>query len=234
MNSDTHKQQAAQRAVNFIRSGMIVGLGSGSTVKFALEEIAVRIRSRRLENILGVPSSSVTDRMARDLQIPLTSLDAHPQPDINIDGADEADPALNLIKGGGGALLREKVLAQASRRNVIIVDAGKLSSRLGDRWPLPLEVLPFALRSVEQFLISQGARVAIRRTADGRRLRTDQGSFIFDAHFGPIEDPVALAAVLSARAGILEHGLFIGLTDDLLVAEDAGVRHLARSSARQR
>ena len=156
MNTDTLKLQAAIRAVDFVRSGMVIGLGSGSTVTFALDEIASRLNTRQIEGILGVPSSIETDRIARRLDIPLTSLDKHPQLDITIDGADEVDPQLNLIKGGGGALLREKALAQASRRNVIIVDGSKLSHRLGSNWPLPLEVLPFAAGSVERFLNSRG------------------------------------------------------------------------------
>lgn len=226
MSSDVLKQRAAQYAVNLIGSHTVVGLGSGSTVKFALEEIASRLSDRRLQDVIGVPSSSATRRIARQLGIPLTGLDRHPQPDINIDGADEVDPRLNLIKGGGAALLREKVLAQSARRNVIIVDGRKLSERLGDRRPLPVEVLPFAAGSLERFLTSLGAQVVIRKTADGRRLRTDQGNFIFDARFGPIDDPAGLAAALSERAGVIEHGLFIGLTDDLIVAEKTGVRHL--------
>jgi ribose 5-phosphate isomerase A len=231
MNTDTLKQQAARRAVDLIQSGTVIGLGSGSTVRFALEEVASRMHSRRIKNIVGVPSSAATDRIARQLGIPLTSLDEHPQPDINIDGADEVDPQFNLIKGGGAALLREKVLAQASRRNVIMVDGGKLSPRLGERWPVPVEVLPFAAGSVEQFLLSNGARVEIRHTTDGHRLRTDQDNFIFDARFGPIKDPQALDTLLSSRAGILEHGLFFGLADDLIVADSAGVRHLKRASS---
>ncbi len=231
MNTDTLKQQAAIRAVDFVRSGMVIGLGSGSTVKHALDEIASRLSTRQIEGILGVPSSIETDRIARRLNILLTSLDQHPQLDITIDGADEVDPQLNLIKGGGGALLREKVLAQASRRNVIIVDGSKLSPRLGSNWPLPVEVLPFAAGSVEQYLKAQGAKVDIRLGADGRRMQTDQGNIVFDVHFGPIEDPAGLAALLSTRAGILEHGLFIGSTDDLIVADHSGVRHLTKTSA---
>ena len=233
MNTDTAalKQQAARCAVEQIRTGMIVGLGSGRTMRFALEEIAARMRSRRIEGIAGVASSFETEQIARQLGIPLTSLDEHPQLDINVDGADEVDPQLNLIKGGGGALLREKVLAQSSRRTVIIVDGSKLSARLGERWPLPVEVLPYACRSVEYFLVSKGARVAIRQKANGKRLMTDQGNYIFDADFGPIDDPAALAAVLSGRAGIVEHGLFIGLADELIVAEDSGIRHLTRPAA---
>ena len=229
MNSDILKQQAARYAVDLIQTDMVVGLGTGSTARFALEEIAARLRSGQISNLRGIPSSDATDRIARQLGIPLTSLDDHPEPDLTIDGADEVDPGLNLIKGGGGALLREKVLAQSSLRTVIIVDGAKLSARLGQRWPLPVEVLPFASNSVERFLLSRGARVTIRRTANGKRFRSDQGNLIFDAHFGPIENPADLAATLSDRAGILAHGLFIGLTDDLIVAEKEGIRHLTPS-----
>ena len=233
MNTDSGelKKQAARTAIDLIESGMIVGLGSGSTMRFALEEIAVRLRDGRIGDIAGVPSSVGTERIARQLGIPLTTLDRHPQPDLNLDGADEVDEKLNLIKGGGAALLREKVLAQASRRTVIMVDGSKLSSRLGEHWPLPVEVLPYAGRSVEQFLQSRGARVSVRQAADGKRLLTDQDNYIFDAHFGPIDDPAALGEILCARAGIIEHGLFVGLTDDLIVSDRSAIRHVTRPSA---
>ena len=231
MNTDTFKQQAAKRAVDFVQSGMVIGLGSGSTVKHALDEIASRLSARQIEGVLGVPSSIETDQIARRLHIPLTSLNRHPKPDITIDGADEVDPQLNLIKGGGGALLREKVLAQASRRNVIIVDGSKLSPRLGSNWPVPVEVLPFAAGSVEQHLKAQGAKVEIRLGPDDRRFQTDQGNIVFDVHFGPIDDPAGLAALLSTQAGILEHGLFIGSTHDLIAVDQTGVRHLTPTSA---
>ena len=147
--------------------------------------------------------------------------------DITIDGADEVDPALDLIKGGGGALLREKVVAQASRREVIVVDESKLSPRIGTRWALPVEVLEFGWRSQARFLESLGAEV-VPRQKDGTLFRTDQGNMILDSRFGPIADPPALSVVLGARAGIVEHGLFIGIAHDLIVAGAGGVRHVRR------
>jgi ribose 5-phosphate isomerase A len=227
---DTLKKRAAHRAVEFLKPGMVIGLGSGSTTKFALERIAELLGTHRLEGVRGVPSSEETAKIARSLDIPLTTLDENGRLDVNIDGADEVDPQLNLIKGGGGALLREKVLAQAARRNIIIVDGGKLSPRLGVRWPVPVEVLPFALKSVERYLISLGASVNSRRNAAGRLLQTDQGNAVLDADFGPIPDPIQLAECLADRAGLIEHGLFIGLTHDLIVADANGIRHLQSAS----
>jgi ribose 5-phosphate isomerase A len=224
---DELKQQAAAAAVDRLESGMVVGLGTGSTARFALERISELIRSGTLEGIVGIPSSLQTEQAARELGIPLTGLEAHPRIDITIDGADEVDPNLNLIKGGGGALLREKVLAQASRCNIIIVDESKLSDRLGTRWALPVEVVPFARAVEEQFLKSLGATVALR-TRNGRTVATDQGNLLLDARFGPMGDPGRLAGQLSGRAGIVEHGLFVGLAHELFVAGADGIRHLTR------
>lgn len=224
---DELKQQAAAAAVDRLESGMVVGLGTGSTARFALERLSELIRSGRLEGIVGIPSSLQTEQAARELGIPLTGLEAHPRIDITIDGADEVDPDLNLIKGGGGALLREKVLAQASRCNIIIVDESKLSDRLGTRWALPVEVVPFARAVEEQFLKSLGATVALR-TRNGRTVATDQGNLLLDARFGPMGEPVRLAGLLSGRAGIVEHGLFVGLAHELFVAGADGIRHLTR------
>jgi ribose 5-phosphate isomerase A len=224
---DELKQQAAAAAVDRLESGMVVGLGTGSTARFALERISELIRSGTLEGIVGIPSSLQTEQAARELGIPLTGLEAHPRIDITIDGADEVDPNLNLIKGGGGALLREKVLAQASRCNIIIVDESKLSDRLGTRWALPVEVVPFARAVEEQFLKSLGATVALR-TRNGRAVATDQGNLLLDARFGPMGDPGRLAGQLSGRAGIVEHGLFVGLAHELFVAGADGIRHLTR------
>ncbi|MGA9263896.1 MAG: ribose-5-phosphate isomerase RpiA, partial [Desulfobacterales bacterium] len=178
----------------------------------------------------GVPSSIQTEIQARQLGIPLTSLDRHPVLDLTIDGADEVDPELNLIKGGGGALLREKVLAQASRRTVIIVDQSKLSPRLGSHWPLPVEVIQFAVKSIENYLTSIGATVKLRQTAGGTLFRTDQNNVILDANFGPIENAQELRAKLADRAGIVAQGLFLDLADEVIVAEENAVRHLRRSS----
>jgi len=227
---DQLKQQAAWRAAEYVRSGMILGLGTGSTTRFALERIAELLKQGQLENILGIPSSLQTEALARSLGIPLTSFDAHSGIDLTIDGADEVDPRLNLIKGGGGALLREKVLAQASQCNIIIVDEGKLSPRLGSKWPLPVEVVPFALGVEMKFLQSLGAKVSLRKNSDGSPYRTDQGNEILDADFGPIADPEALARQLNQRAGIVEQGLFLGLATEVIVAGKNGIRHLKRYS----
>jgi ribose 5-phosphate isomerase A len=225
---DELKQKAAYFAVEWIQSGMILGLGTGSTAEFALKRIAERISAGELKHVVGVPSSVRTEKMARELGIPLTDLDSNPEIDLTIDGADEVDPDLNLIKGGGGALLREKILAQATRRNVIIVDESKLSPQLGTKWALPIEVIPFACRSEQQFLAAIGGHANVRNDKAGHPFITDQQNYIMDANFGRMADPRALAERLNARAGIVEHGLFIGLAADVVVAAAAGVRHLTR------
>jgi ribose 5-phosphate isomerase A len=156
-------------------------------------------------------------------------LDDQPLIDVTIDGADEVDPDLNLIKGGGGALLREKVVAQASRQNIIIVDEGKLSACLGTHWALPIEVIPFAVKTEENFLKSQGAAVTLRLDGKEQPYQTDQNNFILDANFGAMPEPDDLAAKLNERAGIVEHGLFLGLASDVIVAAEDGIRHLKRN-----
>jgi ribose 5-phosphate isomerase A len=224
--TDTYKRQAAERAVEFVEPGMVVGLGHGSTALLAVRAIAERLRRGDLRDIVGVPCSKFIESEAERLGIPLTALDDRPVVDLTIDGADEVDPELNLIKGGGGALLREKIVAQASRREVIVVDESKLSPKLGTRWALPVEVAPFGWRPELDHLASLGARVELRTAEDGAPFETDQGNYILDAGFGPIEDPAGLAARLDARAGILGHGLFLGLATDLVIAGPGGVRHL--------
>ena len=226
---DELKQNAAHRAVEFVESGMVVGLGTGSTTTFAVIRIGERLKSGDLKNIVGIPTSIRTERLAGEWSIPLCGLADQPVIDVTIDGADEVDPDLNLIKGGGGALLREKVVAQASRQNIIIVDESKLSPRLGTRWALPVEVIPFAAKSAENFLKSQGAAVTLRLDDNGRPYQTDQNNFILDANFGEMADPYRVAAKLNERAGIVEHGLFLGLTADVLVATETGVTHLPSS-----
>jgi ribose 5-phosphate isomerase A len=228
VNGDTlqFKQQAAERAVEFVESGMVVGLGHGSTAIFAVRRIVQLLREGQLQDIFGVPCSRQVEGEAQRLGIPLTTLDEHPVVDLTIDGADEVDPHLNVIKGGGGALLREKVVAQASRREIIVVDESKLSPALGTHWPVPVEVVPFGWRSQAAYLESLGARPVLRQNSDGTPFQTDQGDLILDCHFGPIQDPVQLAARMSERAGIVEHGLFLGLATDVIVAGEQGVRHL--------
>jgi len=165
---------------------------------------------------------------ARALGIPLTTLEEHPELDLTIDGADEIDPDLNVIKGGGGAMLREKIVAQATKVEVIVADVGKLSEKLGTKVPVPVEVLPFGWKTHVPFLEGLGAKVSLRRNSDGAPFLTDQGNYVLDCYFGPIRDPKALAKELSSRAGILGHGLFLGLVDQAFVAGPEGVRRLRR------
>jgi ribose 5-phosphate isomerase A len=226
---DRYKQIAADQAVEFVESGMVVGLGAGSTAAFALRRLAEKIRSGRLTGIRGVPCSLQTGEIARRLGIPLTTLDEHPWIDLTIDGADEVDPRTNLIKGGGGAMLREKIVAEASRREIIVVDGSKLSPALGTRWAVPVEVLAFGWKSQAVYLESLGARIELRTAPDGSIFQTDQGNWILDCAFGPIADPAGLARQLESRAGILGHGLFIGLASAVIVGGPAGVRQLSQS-----
>lgn len=226
---DKLKQNAAKCAVEFIESGMIVGLGTGSTTEFAVRRVAERLKSGDLKNIVGIPTSIRTQKLAEKLNIPLGTLDDQPDIDVTIDGADEVDPELNLIKGGGGALLREKVVAQVSRRNIIVVDESKLSPCLGTCWALPVEVIPFAVKTEGNFLKSRGAAVTLRLDGKGHPYKTDQNNFILDANLGEMADLNDIAARLNERAGIVEHGLFLGLASDVIVAAEDSIRHLKRN-----
>jgi len=230
---DELKLRAARRALDFVESGTVVGLGGGSTAALFVQELGRELRSGRLKDILGVPTALEVGALATKVGIPLTGLEEHQTIDVCIDGADETDPSLNLIKGGGGFLTREKIVAQASRRLVIIADYTKLSPQLGTRWHVPLEVMEFGFEAHRSFLLDHGAKTtARRRNADGTPYRTDQDNYILDADFGPIDDPVGLAETLSARAGIVEHGLFLNLATDLLVASpDQAIDHRTRALA---
>jgi len=221
-----YKQQAAEHAVEHLKSGMVIGLGHGSTTAFALQRIAQLLQQGALKDILGIPCSNQVARHATELGIPLTTLDEHPVIDVTIDGADEVDPDLNLIKGGGGALLREKIVAQASRQEIIVVDASKLSSQLGSKHPLPVEVAADGWQAQAEYLSELGSRPTLRLDADGEPFHTDLGNLILDCDFGPIEDPIGLNEILNRRAGILEHGLFIGLASEVIAAGPQGIKHL--------
>ncbi len=222
------KQQAADQVLTHIRSGMILGLGHGSTAILAVRGLVVLLARGQLTDIQGIPCSQAIEAEARRLGVPLTTLEDHPVIDLTFDGADEVDPALNVIKGGGGALLREKIVAQASRREIIIVDESKLSPALGTHWAVPVEIIPFGWRTQAAYLEALGGQPILRTRDDGEPYITDQGNFILDCNFGPISDPAGLGARLDARTGIVAHGLFLGLATDLIVAGSAGVRHLTR------
>jgi ribose 5-phosphate isomerase A len=220
------KRKAGEYAVRFVKSGMIVGLGHGTTAIYAIRRLAAKIECGELTDILGVPCSLQVAKDARSLGIPLTTLNDHPVIDVTIDGADEVNPRCDVIKGGGGALLREKIVAQATRREVIVVDPSKLSEVLGAQWAVPVEVVSFGWQTQIGFLESIGAKVEARYTGSGNLLKTDQGNLILDCDFGPMQEPAAVAEALAPRAGIVEHGLFLDLVDDVIVADPEGVRHL--------
>ena len=222
------KKQAAEKAVEFIESGMVIGLGHGSTSLFAVRRIAELLNAGTLKEIVGVPCSTQVEAEARQLRIPLATLEEFPVIDLTIDGADEVDPNLDLIKGAGGALLREKIVAQASRREIIVIDESKLSPALGTHRALPVEVAPFGWRAQATYIETLGARVTVRQASKEIPFKTDQGNLILDCTFGPIAEPALLGAALSARAGIVEHGLFLGLATDVIMAGAEGIRHLRR------
>lgn len=224
------KQESAEHAVRYVQSGMVVGLGTGSTAIFATRRIAELLRDGTLTNIVGFATSNVIWQEAQNLGIPLMDIAMPSKIDLTIDGADEVDPKLDVIKGGGGALFREKIVAQASEREVIVVDESKLSPCLGTHFKLPVEVSPFGWHSQLRFLESLGARATIRNNPDGSQFVTDSGNMILDCDFGPIADVNALATKLGARAGIIEHGLFLGIANDVIVAGETGIRHLRRSA----
>lgn len=229
--SEEMKRRAAVRAAEWIQDDMVVGLGTGSTVRHLLDEIARRRSAGEWGRIIGIPTSEDTARKARDLGIPLGTLDDHPEIDLTVDGADEVDPALDLIKGLGGALMREKIVAAASREVVIVVDRSKRVQQLGTRAPLPVEVEPFGASLHESFFRALGAEPALRPASDGQPYRTDGGNLIWDCRFkSGIGNAGELQQRLNARPGILESGLFVGLATRVVVAGDRDVEVLERRS----
>ncbi len=219
------KKAAAVFAVNFIRSGMSVGLGTGSTAIYAIEEIAQRLNDGTLTDLVCIPSSEETKLNALSRNIPVYGFDRVTRIDINIDGADEVDNEGNLIKGGGGALLREKVLAQNCGRNIVIIDETKLSENLGEKWHLPVEVLPFCWQAEASYIEALGAKVVLRINEDKETFVTDQQNFILDCNFGIISNPEELSRMLEHRAGIVENGLFINTTNDIVTGKPGGIDH---------
>jgi ribose 5-phosphate isomerase A len=231
MNVDSLKQAAAARAIEFVRPGMRLGLGTGSTAAHFVELLADRVRAGL--DIIAVPTSEATRAQAARLGIVLTTLDETPELDLTVDGADEIAPDLTLIKGGGGALLREKIVATASARMVVIADESKWVAVLG-RFPLPVEIAPFGAtvtqRMVEAAVTGEGDAVPapLRRDQNGHAFVTDGGHWLLDAQLRRIADPRALAGKLAAIPGVMEHGLFIGLAQAAIVAGPDGVRLIER------
>lgn len=217
------KRAAAVQACRLIKSGTVLGLGTGTTFRYALEEIGRLIRSG--VNIVGVPTSTQTEVEAKRLRIPLTTLDEHPRVDLTIDGADEIDPRLNVIKGGGGALVREKVVATSSRTVAIIADESKFVSRLGSTFPVPVEVIPFAKALVERGLNALGAYSSLRMVK-GKPYVTDNGGWILDARFPAIPDPARYEREITMIAGVIDCGIFTGLADVAFLGTSDGVRRI--------
>lgn len=223
------KRRAARAAAAHVQKGSVIGLGSGSTTLHFIQIIGSHLKSGKLSDILGIPTSHQAAAEAIKVGIPLTSLDEHPKLDITIDGADQIDRNLDAIKGGGGALLREKVLASASKKFILIADSRKLTTRLGESCPLPIEVLPFAIKPVLDRIRNLGAKAKIR-VGSGKLgpVVTDNGNFIIDAEFGAIDDPWSLQRKLKALTGVLETGLFLGLTDIVYIGTQDSVKDLRR------
>jgi ribose 5-phosphate isomerase A len=231
VSMDELKRQAAGRALEFVRDGMKLGLGTGSTAKHFVELLGARVRAG-LE-VIGVPTSEATRADAIRCGIALTTLDEVDRLDLTVDGADEIDPSLNLIKGGGGALLREKIVAAASDRMIVIADDSKWVEALG-RFPLPIEVIPFGLcatqRAIREAFAECGVSgpMAVRKGKDGHVFVTDEGHWIVDARLGRISDAPKLAGSLASIPGVVEHGLFIGLASIAMLASSEGIRVIER------
>ena len=224
---DRLKREAAEAAVALIEDGMFVGLGTGSTAAFAIAALGRRVRDGL--RVAAIPTSERLASQARELGIPLTSFAEHQRLDLTIDGADEvARDTLHLIKGHGGALLREKIVASASARLVIIADGSKLVDRLGAASAVPIEVVPFGWQSTLRHLADLGGAVTPRLSGDGKLFVTDGGNVTLDLAFGPIADPPALECSIRAIAGVIDCGLFVGLASQVILAEGTGILHLHR------
>lgn len=222
--AEQYKQLAAEAALDLLQPGMRIGLGTGSTANYFVRGLGQRLADGRLHDIAGVPTSVITATLAREVGVPLITLDEYPTLDMAFDGADEIDPQLNLIKGLGAAMLREKIVEAAARRFVVFADSSKLVSQLGTRTFVPVEVIAFGASPAMQRLAALGARVVVRRDAHGEAVRTDEGNLVLDCHFGLIPDPVALATAISLIPATVEHGLFIGMAESAIVAGASGIQ----------
>ena len=221
METEKLKQLAAEQAVEAVASGMVVGLGTGSTIYYALLKLGEKVRNGL--DIIGIPTSKQTEEIATQQGIPLSTLGEHPAIDLTIDGADEVNPTLDLIKGAGGALVREKIIAHASKRLVIIVDEGKLVEQLGSNFPVPVEIVPFGWGST-QIALNQICQDSILR----RDFVSDNGNYILDCTFDGISDPVATELAINNLPGVVENGLFINRTDQVIIGAASGIQTVKR------
>jgi ribose 5-phosphate isomerase A len=224
------KRTAASEALTYVQSGMVLGLGSGTTTAYFVDMLGESLKTRALEDIIGVPTSEETAAQARGWGIPLTTLSDRPRLDLAVDGADEVDPDFNLIKGLGRALLREKIVEIHAQRLLVIVDASKLVPRLGTRGPLPVEIVPFQAEAHVRWLNTLGCRAELWLEDDGARVVTDNGNYLVRCWFPDgIADSYALARALADRPGVVEHGLFLDMASMVIVAAPEGTRVLEKS-----
>jgi ribose 5-phosphate isomerase A len=219
--AESAKILAAQRSLEFVQDGMVVGLGSGSTATQFIKLLGEKVK--RGLKIRGIPSSKASEDLARSLSIPIIDFRQSAEIDVAIDGADEIGPHLALMKGGGGALLREKIVASAAKRFIVVADSSKIVRRLG-KFPLPVEVIPLAGPLVEKKILALGIRPKVRQAKSGGNYITDEGNLILDCECGEIQDPDALAAAIRAMVGVVEHGLFLNMAEMALVADGAEVK----------
>jgi ribose 5-phosphate isomerase A len=225
MANDQEKEAAARASLQFVKDGQVVGLGTGSTAAFFIKLLAEQVRAGL--RIRGIPTSIKSQELAQSLGIPLTTLDECQEIAVTVDGADEVDPQLRLIKGGGGAMLREKIVASATKQLVIVADASKQVAVLG-KFPLPVEVIGFAQALVTKRITALGAEVSVRKGADGQPYLTDEQHHILDCRFGLIQDADGLARELSDMPGVVEHGLFVGMAKVVLFARGSEIVELRR------
>lgn len=219
------KKLAGEKAVEHIKDGMILGLGTGSTVKYTLEKLGELIKDGF--EIKGIPTSMRTKKLAKEYNIPLTTLNENPEIDLTIDGADEVDSKLNLIKGGGGALTREKIIAYHSKKEIIVIDDSKVVKALGIDFPLPVEVIKYGWTSTKKVLERYDCNVELR-TIVGEPFITDNSNYILDCEFERIEDPEQLEKDINNIPGVVENGLFIGLVDEVIVGSKQGIMTLEK------
>jgi ribose 5-phosphate isomerase A len=217
------KQVAGEKAAEYVKNGMVVGLGTGSTTYYAIKKIGAMVEDGL--DIIGIPTSIQTEKIAKECSIPLSSLQEHPEVDLTVDGADEVDPNLNLIKGMGGALLKEKIVACASKKEIIVVDDSKIVDVLGSKSPLPVEVTPFGWKNSQVLLESFGCKTELR-VREGERVVSDNKNYIIDCKFESIEAPKELEQKINNLPGVLENGLFLGLTNLVIIGSESGIKLL--------